>query len=503
MGLGHHADRARLVGDLAEKVQKIKPAEKFKFGEWLPDQADLDNPGITEANNVLWTAGSYIPYNPFIPTGFKVPGGTPLISIRGQAGSSILYVASTDGVSNNYLSAAAGNSFNLVNLTGPTLAYASSPSFAQYGNTIFYADGVNNPQYNGLNLASQFAKLTGPQGDAPIARCVGVLGQFVLLGGLQGNPTTLQWSSINQPFNWPTPGSANAIASQAGSQFLDYTLGPILGVAQGDQWGLVMCVNGIVRVQYVGGDVVFQFDTIYRGPSTFGPQSWCKVGGRIYSCGGDGFIVTDGVSVRRIGNSKIDRWFQSRVNPQGIQIGTGVDPLNKVIYWTFPLNGTGIVQNAWVAYNYLEERWTHGTDGIACYVRAEDNWEYVPGYGMEAFSSASAPQGGGYGGTLSGTPITATLTTAEIELNPGGRALLQGFRPQIAGLDGGSMTVRIGSRSRLGDQVAYTPALPLNGQTNFADALVDANYHRAEVTINGNFNQAIGGEFKAEPTGDW
>lgn len=491
------------MSDLAEKVQRIKPAEKFRYGEWLPDQAELDNPGVTEASGVLWTAGSYVPYNPFIPTGFPVPGGTPLVSMRGQAGNSVLYVASTDGIANNYLSAAAGNSFNLVNLTGPVLAHATSPSMTQYGNTVFYTDGVNPPQYNGMDLSSQFAPVTGPQGNAPTARTIGVIGQFLILGGLAGAPTTLQWSSINQPFNWPTPGSANAIASQAGSQFLDYTLGPILGIAQGDQWGLIMCVNGIVRVQYVGGDVVFQFDTIYRGPSTFGPQSWAKVGGRIYSCGGDGFIMTDGVSVRRIGDAKVDSWFQQRVNPQGIQIGTGVDPLKKVIYWTFPLVATGLVQNNWIAYNYVEDRWTHGIDGIACFVKGEDNWEYVPGYGMEAFSSAAAPQGGGYGGTLSGTPITAVITTSEIELNPGGRALLQGFRPQIAGLPGGAATVRIGSRARLGDQVAYTPILQLNGQTNFADALVDSSYHRAELTLNGDFDQAIGGEFKADPSGYW
>jgi len=280
-------------------------------------------------------------------------------------------------------------------------------------------------------------------------------------------------------------------------------LGPIIGIAQGDQWGLIIHVNGLERVQYVGGDTVFQFDNIYRGPSALSPQSWAKVGGRIYTCSGDGFIMTDGVSVKRIGDARVDRWFQTNWNAGNPQIFAGVDPQRKIIYWSFPLIGTGNIPNAWIAYNYIEDKWTHGTDGIACFVRAADNWEYVPGYGMEAFSSAAAPQGGGYGGTLSGTPGVSVLRTAEIELNPGGRALFQGFRPQIAGLPGGAVTVRIGSRARLGDQITYTPILQLNGQTNFADALVDANYHRAEITLNGNFNQAIGGEFKAEPSGYW
>lgn len=485
------------------KPANIEPAEKFRFGPWLPDLPDLDNPGLTEASNVLWTGGSYQPYNGFVPTGFRVPGGTAISAVRGQAGGSLLYVASTNGAS-NFISGAAGNSFNLINLTGAPLAAAPFPSFAQYGSTIIYTDGVNPPQYNGLSLTSTFAKLTGPFGDAPIAQCVGIIGQSVVLGGLSGgNVTTLQWSGINQPFNWPTPGSADAIAQQSGSQFLDYTLGSIKGIAQGDQWGLVILDNGIERVQYVGGDVVFQFNEIYRGPSALSTQCWVKVGGRIYLCSGDGFLVTDGVTVSRIGDERVDRWFQTNWGSGNPQIYTGVDPQQKIIYWSFPLVGTGNVPNAWIAYNYVEDKWTHGIDGIACFVRAEDSWEYVPGYGMEAFSSAAAQQGGGYGGTLSGTPGVAVIRTAEIELNPGGRALLQGFRPQISGIPGGAITVRIGSRARLGDQIAYTPQLQLNGQTNFADALVDSNYHRAEITLNGSFTQAIGGEFKAEPTGEW
>lgn len=485
----------------------IKPAEKFRFGEWLPDLPDLDNPGLTEASNVLWSGGSYIPYNPLTVSGFRVPGGIPLAALRASISqNTLLFVASTDGVSKNYISAAPVNSFNFVDLTPSTgLAYAPYGTLAQFGSTVFYSDGINNPQYNALDLTRQFSKLTGPQGDAPLGQSVGVIGQFLVIGNLfqSGSAFGLQWSSINQPFNWPTPGSANAIASQSGVQYLDAGLSTVYGIAQGDQWGLVVLSNGLERVQYVGGDVVFQFNEIYRGPTAVGPHSWIKFGGRVYCCGGDGFLVTDGVSVQRIGNAKVDRWFQKNWSASFFNVAAGADSQKKLIYWTFPLAGTGIVPNAWIAYNYAEDKWTHGTDGIGCFVTAQEIWEYVPGYGMQVFSSAAAPGGGGFGGTLTGTPITGVIATAETELNAGGRALLQGFRPQVAGLSGGIMTVRIGARARLSDQVIYTPQLPVNGQTNFADALVDANYHRAEVTLNGNFTQAIGGEFKGEPSGQW
>lgn len=493
------------MSDLAEKVKRIKPAEKFRFGEWLPDQADLDNPGVTEASNVLWSGGSYLPYNPILPMGVQVLGGTAVAAVKGRASpQNVTFVASTDGVSSNFISGAIDDSFNLINLTGQPLAFSGYwPSFAQYGTTIIYADGVNNPQFNGIGISNTFAKLTGPFGDAPIANTVGVIGQFVLLGGLPGAPSTLRWSGINQPFNWPVPGSADAIAQQAGSQFIDYILGGIVGITYGDQWGLVVCYNGLARLQYVGGDVVFQFDIIYRGPSGLGPQSWIKIGGRVYLCSADGFLMTDGVTVQRIGDARVDRWFLDQWAATNFNIVSGNDPLKKIVYWSFQSVGTGAGNNTWVAYNYVEDKWTHGTDGIACFIKYGNAAEDFPISGTEVFTSAASPQGPGFGGSLVGTPRVGVITTAEIELNPGGRALLQGFRPQIAGLPSGAATVRIGSRARLGDQVAYTPILQLNGQTNFADALVDSSYHRAELTLNGDFDQAIGGEFKAEPSGEW
>lgn len=501
----------------------IKPAQKFQFGPWLPDLPELDNPGLLEASNLLWVAGSYQPYSSIVPSGFALPGGIPLAAIRCPfGGGSVLFVASTDGSTFNYLSASFGSSFNFINLTGPNinfpgpdnfkLAYSPNASFAQYGSTVIYADGVNLPQYNTadpgaiFNAGRSFSALTGPNGNAPVASFVGVVGQFVVLANLTVGQaqTSLQWSSINQPFNWPTPGSAQAIASQSGTQFLDFSLGILNGIAYGDQAGVILLSNGLERMQYVGGDTVFQFAEIYRGPSSVSQSSWVKAANIVFSCAGDGFIATDGVSVKRIGDAKVDRWFQQNVNSQALGvISAGFDPQKKLVYWTFPQVGTGSIPNAWIAYNYAEDKWTHGTDGIACFVKAEETVGYLSGYGMQGFTSAAAPGGGGFGGTLTGTPGTAVITTAETELNPGGRAVLQGFRPQIAGLPGGAMTVQIGSRTRLGDQVAFTPQLQVNGQTNFADALVDANYHRAQVTLNGNFTQAIGGEFKAIPSGQW
>ena len=84
-------------------------------------------------------------------------------------------------------------------------------------------------------------------------------------------------------------------------------------------------------------------------------------------------------------------------------------------------------------------------------------------------------------------------------MNPGGKALVQGFRPQVTGA--GAVTCKIGSRMKQSDSVSFTSALTPNSVSGFADALVEASYHRAETDIVGSFGQAIGGEFLHSESG--
>src|SRR6185437_12630452 len=174
------------LGDHGRGYGVIKPAEKFRFGEWLPDLPELDNPGLLEASNVLWSGGAYVPYTPFQPSGPRIQGGQAIASIRGISTSlNMLYVASTSPQTRNFLSGAFGSSFNFVDLTPPGgLAPSPAATFAQYNNLVIYADSNNNTLYAGVGASTPFATLTGPFGNAPSGLCVGVIGQFVVIANL-------------------------------------------------------------------------------------------------------------------------------------------------------------------------------------------------------------------------------------------------------------------------------------------------------------------------------
>jgi hypothetical protein len=95
--------------------------------------------------------------------------------------------------------------------------------------------------------------------------CVGTVRDFVVVGGLSSDRYGVQWCAIGDPTDWPTPGTDDARAKQAGSQTFPSKFGWVLGVAGNDFFMYVFQQNAITKGTYVGGDVVFSFDTFEEG----------------------------------------------------------------------------------------------------------------------------------------------------------------------------------------------------------------------------------------------
>jgi hypothetical protein len=91
-------------------------------------------------------------------------------------------------------------------------------------------------------------------------------------------------------------------------------------------------------------------------------------------------------------------------------------------------------------------------------------------------------------GNFTGSPMTATLTTKELEINPGRRTSLNAFTPMI---DGGTVTARVGKRNRQSDTVTYGAALSQSASGRFTTR-ENAKFHRFELTVSGDWNDAIG-----------
>jgi len=92
--------------------------------------------------------------------------------------------------------------------------------------------------------------------------CIAQAVDFVILGGLDTDRYSIRWSALGDPTDWPTPATDDARAKQAGSQTFPTRFGYVTGIA-GDDLSVIIFQEGAVhRATYVGGDVVFNFQTI-------------------------------------------------------------------------------------------------------------------------------------------------------------------------------------------------------------------------------------------------
>lgn len=481
-------------------------ATVVSFGEWLPDQPALGNPGLTTANNVLPAYGSYKPYKPLAPVrvgSFTLPG-TP------QGG----FVAEVQGA-NPYMYYAATN--NTIYMADPTIGAgtfnarsaglsSTTPriecSFAQFDDKIFAARGLDGVQFQTAGSASNFSTVTGLTG-ARDGKYLFVIGQFLFvanLGSATASASTLEWSAVGDPTNFPTPNSATAIAVQSGEQTLNIADGPIYGGYGGDQYGIVMQSGAVTRVTYVGPPVVFQFDRVDAKKGQQRKYGSAASGQVIYFQASDGFWKTDGVANVPIGAGKIDKTFlaaaaddSTQAITLGAQMDSAFDHINKMILFSFATSTT-TQSNKLYAYSTQEDRWASCDQIMRTFIEPSPSTQFDGLYAFDATNVLCK---------FNGTPLTAIITTGDLELNPGARAYVDGIKPNIESSGTAPVvTLRIGSRSDLSTAPSYTATTTPTTRTGFADFRVDAKYHRAEVQIVGNFDKAIGIEFKAQPSGE-
>jgi len=462
------------------------------FKEWLPDQPDLNNPGLTEAHNVLPMDGTYKSFLPLVASGNTL-NSRPIGAIETyQPASNIRYIYA--GQTTTIMRQLVGlGTWSTVG-SGYT-ATSATWEFAVYDDLIFATNFLDTVQVQTLGAAAFAAPALG---SPPRARRVGKVGQFIVLGdtgeATNGDvPHRVQWPAIDDPTNWPLPGSATAIASQAGEQFLDSQWGPVNAIVGGDQFGIVMQRGGLNRMTYVGGNTVFQFDKIAGALGLYLPNSVVEVNGLWYYISEGGIYVTDGVSAQPVGNGKVDRYFAENAILGSFEerVYGAVDSNRKIIKWCYPSGGLGTVDRLLI-YNYQEKRFTYATQTCNTLISApgdRSQVRYIRGF-TDTHRAAR----------FTGTPGTATLETGEVEPNPGGYACVQGIRA-LTDVTVNAVTVAMGTRDQQSDSVTYTSETTANSRTRIANFRGEARYHRARLKIAGTFNAAQGVQYQAEASG--
>lgn len=470
---------------------------RVTFGEWLPDQPGVIG-ALTTAKNCYPRAVGYGPFpNETDYSGNASENLNNVVAAKSTAGGTSIFAAST-----SKLFKLNGTTLTFDNVSGTTYSNVERFRFAQFGNRLIAASETNTLQGYDLNAATTFADLAV---DAPKAKYVTVVRDFVVTGFQTSYPFRVQWSGINNETTWTASGT-----TQADSQ--DIPDGGVVQGVTGGEFGLVLLERGIVRMSYVGTPLIFQFDNISRNLGCYEPNSVIQYQGITYFLGDDGFYACNGQQIEPIGAEKVNRYFFNSLREADIaKMSTALDPSKSLVIWGYP---TVDATYRLLVYHVPTKRWSYvetAVDRIAS--------SSTPGVTLEGLDNYSASidaletpldsrvwfggklQLAGVTGTkiitFSGANKTAQIDTSDIE-SSGNKSMITMVKPIV---DNGSGSAAVFSRNTLNTQVVFGAQTAANSE-NRIGARSFGQYHRISLTPTGNnWSSAIGADIEIQQAG--
>jgi len=481
------------------------------FAEWLPDQADLNNPGSTVVKNVLPDAMGYVPFPSTEAYSSAITARCQgAFSARDKDGNVYTYAADATKIKS-----LSNGGWTDVTRSGDDYATAATDrtEFVKWNETIIatnFFDEIQSITMGGAN----FANLAG---SPPQARHITTARNFVIVGNINdvgGDglvPSRVHWSGLNDSTTW-TP----AAATQA--DYEDIKSGGNVQRLFGGEYAVAMQESSIWRMNYVGTPVIWQFDEVAPNIGLLAPGMAAQSGDVVYFLSPRGFYaISNGSQLTPIGSSKVDKFVLNDIDTGNLDRCTAlVDNVTHRVYFAYPGNGnvSGLC-NRLITFDPTLNRWSYSEQDTQQLLISA-----TPGYTLETLDNYNAsiaaipvslddPAWAGGRSQIAkfdsdnklafftGDPLAAVIETAELQMTPDRRTLLSAVRPVV---DGGSQTVQVAYRNLQTDTEAWTTErTPTAGGR--ANVRQNARYHRFRVNLSGSWTHAQGVEPEASPAG--
>ena len=481
------------------------------LGEWLPDQPDTQNSGVTVATNVIPAAQGYRSMKGFVEySGAASARIKGVFAAKDSANNAKLFAGDEGKL---YLHNSSTNALDDISKSG-TPAYDLSSAekwrFVQFGSDVIAVGGTGEePQKFTLGTDSVFSDLGG---TPPKADFIAVVRDFVWVANLDSGsgrlPFRCQWSAFNNAASW-TSGTDQ-------SDFQDLPdSGAITGLV-GGEYCTILCERAIYRATYSGLPLVWQFDKIdsQRGCAFSG--SVCNAGSNVFFLSDDGFYSFNGQQSAPIGSEKVNDFFLKDFDTNyADRMSAAVDPINEVAMWSYTSTQSPTGQpDKIIIYNYVLNKWSlaeieadllapmfsagYTTDtmgNLATYLddinQAVDSRFYKGG---QYFF------GGAYNDklyTFTGSPLDATIETGEAILTAGSHSVVTRL---YAYHEGGDVTAEIGTRNTQTATPTYSTATAPNAD-GFVPTRSAGRYHRAKLNLTNSWSKVLGIDIEAARTG--
>jgi hypothetical protein len=481
----------------------------IQFGEWLPDQADLLNNGVTVATNVMPALTGYHSMNSFVPYSNAATGTIKgLFAAKDTASNTKLFAGDATKL---YLHASSDNDLDDISKGGGyTLTDTERWRFVQFGDAVIAAGGVGEtPQSFTLGSSSVFADLAG---SPPKADFIAVVRDFVWTANIDTGsgrlPFRCYWSGFNDPTSW-TSGT-----NQSDFQDLPDS-GAITGLV-GGEYATVLTEKAIFRATYTGPPLIWQFDKVVADRGCAFKESVCNVGQTVFYLASDGFYAFNGQSATPIGSEKVNEFFLNDFDSNyDYRMSASVDPINEVAMWSYTSTQSPSGQpDKIIIYNYTLNKWSLAE------VEADLlSPIFSSGYTVDALDNLSATVdgisiqldsrffkggqyffGGAFGNKIysfTGAPLAATIETSEAPLSLGKNSVITRVYPYY---EEGDVTMQIGTRNAQSATPVFTSAAAPN-DAGFVPFRSQGRYHRARLSLSGGWSKAIGVDIEARGIG--
>ena len=487
----------------------------INFGEFLPDQPALNNPGATEAKNVIPAATGYRCFKDLSAlSGAATNKILGMFAGKDDSGQAALYAGDSGKLYK--MNAADSSLTDLSKGGGYSTGAGNRWRFVQFGETILATNFDDAIQTNTVASGSAFADLAG---SPPRAKFITTVRDQVMVANTNDTsdgdkPYRIWWGGINSTTSW-TPGTNL-------SDFQDVVdAGDCTGLI-GGEYAIALFDRAIVRLSFVGAPLVYQVDRLTNQRGCSVPGSVASVGsGLVFFLSDDGFYMLRGTDLVPIGAEKINRWFLDRFKVADKEnVVSAVDPINQNVVWAFPSTASATGENDEIlVYNYNLNRWSYAE--VDCTALSQ---LFTAGYTLEQLDNISSSidalpaslddalyKGGSFffAGAkdkkvhaFTGDCLNATIETGEFQVSPGKRSLINNVIPYLTNKSGQSPTVSvaIGSRSRQIDQPTFTNTSSINTD-GYCPVRSMGGFHRVRLSVTGDWEVAQGVDVDAKQLG--
>lgn len=227
--------------------------------------------------------------------------------------------------------------------------------FAIQANVAFAANGADTLQASVSSGA--FSCVAG----APVAAIVETVGKFVFGANTSSNAHGIQWSALGDYTSWSA-----SIATQAGSDTLTATPGPITAARRFGNTLVVYKKNSMYLGVYVGPPNIWEFSLIPGQAGAMSQESVVNIGTpenpiHIFM-GEDDFYKYDGSRPVRLGSNRIKRQvFSELIQSRYYACKAQHVPKEGQVYFYYPVVDSVFPGRA-VVYNYLTDQWGQDVD---------------------------------------------------------------------------------------------------------------------------------------------